>query len=330
MTALLRSLFVSSAAAMLLACGSSFGGEESLGVARQAVNACAEEVPATRAVDGIPAYAQCASIENGAIWSNNGINTASSSQGADWVRTQYSGGYQCTEFARRYFLFHWGIDYQHGNAGEWCNGTLPSTLALATSPTHGDLIVFAPGSCGADSTTGHIAVVDTVDMAGAKVTIVEQNQASRRSTQQSCAKCYLHAVKNDGTSSGGTSSGGTSSGGTSSGGTSSGGASSGGTSSADAGGVGPALGGTPSGGDSPAGAGSTSLSGAATVGGSGSSGANASGAPSSSANDEAPAADDASCSIGRVGVGTERPDAQLLLLGSALLLRLRRRRAARS
>ena len=320
MTALLRSLLVGSAAAMLLACGNPSGGEESLGVARQAMNACAEEVPATRAVDGIPAYAQCASIENGAIWSNNGIDTASSSQGADWVRTQYSGGYQCTEFARRYLLFRWGIDYQHGNAGEWCDGTLPSTLALSTSPTHGDLIVFAPGSCGADSTTGHIAVVDTVDMAGAKVTIVEQNRAGRRSTQQSCAKCYLHAVENDGNSSAGASSGGASSGGTSSGGASSGGTSSGG--------VGPALGGTPSGGDTPAGAGSTSLGGAATVGGSGSSGATASGAPSSTANGEAPAADDASCSMGRVGVGTERAGAQLLLLGSALVLRFRRRRAA--
>lgn len=316
---------------MLLACGNASGDAESLGVAQQALNACNETVPTTRAVDGFPAYAQCAGVQDGAIWSNNGIDTASSSQGAGWVRTQNGGGYQCTEFARRYFMFHWGIDYQHGNAGEWCDGTLPSTLALATSPTHGDLIVFAPGSCGADSTIGHIAVVDTVDMANSKVTIVEQNQASRRSTQQSCAKCYLHAVKNDGmvggSSSGGSSSGGgggagpvagdaTSGAGSAAGGTSSGGAAPGGASSAGAafGGAGEGL------------AGSVSVSGAASVGGgTGSSGANSGSAGAASATSDAAPANDAGCNVGRIGAnGEARTSTALLLAGLAWLFRRRR------
>src|SRR6185369_4988013 len=271
MPASLRPFYTASFAAMLLACGNAPGDAESLGATQQALNACDESVPSTRAVDGFPAYAQCDGIADGAIWSNNGIDTAPSSQGADWVRTQYSGGYQCTEFARRYFLFRWHIDYQHGNAGQWCDGTLPSSLALATSPTHGDLIVFAPGSCGADSTTGHIAVVDTVDMAGKKVTIVEQNQASRRTTQQSCAKCYLHAVENDG-SGGGAAAGGASSGG-------SGGAVGGGPVAAGAAGAAGAasVAGSTTGGSSSAGAagagGATAAGGAAASGGASSAGA---------------------------------------------------------
>lgn len=336
MTALGRLLGTASVGAMLLACGNAPGEAEELGVTRQEVNACNETVPATRAVDGFPAYAQCAGIESGAIWSNNGIDTASSSQGQGWVRTQGSGGYQCTEFARRYFMFRWGIDYQHGNAGEWCEGTLPSTLTIAPTPTHGDLIVFAPGSCGADATTGHVAVVDTVDMAGGKVTVVEQNQASRRSTQQSCAACFLHAVKNDG-SAGGSGAGGSSGvAGAASGGAAAGGSANGtagtapmaGSSSGD-----PIAGGAA--GSGSAGTTNAGTSGSATgIGGAvASSGASTGGATSSTAGStSAPsvptsttAKDDASCSVGRAASGSSASVAAgLLLIGIGLL---RRRRA---
>ncbi|MES1183628.1 MAG: CHAP domain-containing protein [Myxococcales bacterium] len=329
---------------MLWACGNA-PGDETLGIAREAVNACAETVPANRAVDGFPAYAQCATIQDGAIWSNNGIDTAASSQGAGWVRTQNSGGYQCTEFARRYFMFHWGIDYQHGNAGEWCDGTLPSTLTLATSPTHGDLIVFAPGSCGADATTGHVAVVDTVDAAGAKVTIVEQNQASRRSTQQSCAKCFIHAVKNDGSagsgsggsSSGGAGAGGSATGGSSSAGTSTGGSAAGGAASS----AGASSGGSGLGGTSPSDPGlgtAGSTSGPAPNGGAPSggtpaavSGTNAGGSSSATPSPTAPATDDAGCSVGlAASTGRNQLGTALLLVGLGLFARLRRpSRAAR-
>jgi len=325
---------------MLWACGNA-PGDETLGITREAVNACAETVPANRAVDGLPAYAQCATIQDGAIWSNNGIDTAASSQGAGWVRTQNSGGYQCTEFARRYFMFHWGIDYQHGNAGEWCDGTLPSTLTLATSPTHGDLIVFAPGSCGADATTGHVAVVDTVDAAGAKVTIVEQNQASRRSTQQSCAKCFIHAVKNDGSAgsgSGGSSSGGAGAGGSAAGGSSSAGTSTGGSAAGAAATAGASSGGSGLGGTSPSDPGTGTAgtaggpSGPAPNGGAPNGGApvavsgtNAGGSSSATPSPSASASDDAGCSVGlATSTGWNQLGTGLLLSGLGLFARLRR------
>jgi CHAP domain len=350
MTALGRLFGTASVGAMLLACGNAPGEAEELGVTRQEVNACDETVPALRAVDGFPAYAQCDGIKNGAIWSNNGVDTASSSQGEGWVRTQWSGGYQCTEFARRYLMFRWGIDYQHGDAWEWCEGSLPSTLTLATSPTHGDLIVFAPGSCGSDATTGHIAVVDTVDMAGGKVTIVEQNQAGRRSTQQSCASCYLHAVKNDG-SAGGAGTGGAGTAGAGGAGTAGaggagtagaggaggaaigGGAAAGGTTSATAG-TAPTAG-YPSGDPATGGAAGSSVVGAAGAAGAGANGsstgvggtavagaANGGGATSSSAagND---AKDDASCGVALAAPkGWPSGLAGWLLVGAALRRRL--------
>jgi surface antigen len=170
----------------------------SMGRTSAAANICNETVPANRYVDGLPAYAQCADSTNAAIWSNNGIDTSTASGGAGWVRTQGTGGYQCTEWTRRYLLFRWKIDYQGGNGGEWCDGNLPSTLVKTTTPMHGDLMVFAPGACGAAAVTGHIAVVDTVNTAAATVTMVEENSASRRSCAIGTATCFLHAVANDG------------------------------------------------------------------------------------------------------------------------------------
>jgi hypothetical protein len=73
--------------------------------------------------------------------------------------------------------------------------TAGSGVVQTMTPVHGDIMVFAPGSCGADSMTGHVAVVDVV---GTKVSAVQQNTASRTSYAASCAKCYLHVVANDG------------------------------------------------------------------------------------------------------------------------------------
>jgi MYXO-CTERM domain-containing protein len=171
-----------------------------LAVARvgQAANVCNETVPASRMVDGIPAYAQCADVQSTSVYSNNGVDTATTSGGAGWIRTQMSGGYQCTELAHRYLYFKWNVQsVPSGNAGFWCDATIPNGLSKSTTPIHGDLIVFAPGSCGADPTTGHVAVIDVVN-ADATVTVVEQNQAGRRKCQISCAACFLHASANDG------------------------------------------------------------------------------------------------------------------------------------
>ena len=164
----------------------------------EAANICDETVAANRMVDGIPAYSQCTATTNSAIYSNNGVDTGTASGGTDWVRTQMSGGYQCTELAHRYLYFKWNVkNVPNGNAGTWCDGTIPAGLEKASAPMHGDLIVFAPGSCGADATTGHVAVIDVVN-ANSTVTFVEQNRAGRRSCANSTAACFLHATANTG------------------------------------------------------------------------------------------------------------------------------------
>ena len=171
-----------------------------LASAATAANICNETVPSNHLLDGFPAYAQCTDSTNSSIYSNNGIDTATTSGGAGWVRTQGSGGYQCTEWAHRYLYFRWNVaSVPSGNAGVWCDGTIPSGLVKTSIPVHGDIIVFAPGSCGADATTGHVAVVDVVNSNGT-VTFVEQNRANRRSCAIDTAACFLHATVNDGSS----------------------------------------------------------------------------------------------------------------------------------
>jgi surface antigen len=163
---------------------------------------CRESVPANRYIDGIPAYAQCADSAAGAIYSNNGVDTSTTKLGPDWVRTQWSGGYQCTELAHRYLLFRWKVTWlPNGNAGEWCNRQPPASSGVVQTdtPVHGDLMVLAGGSCGAGTATGHVNVVDVVDDSRARVTVVEQNMARRGTYAISCAKCFLHVVANDGT-----------------------------------------------------------------------------------------------------------------------------------
>jgi MYXO-CTERM domain-containing protein len=165
-----------------------------------AADICAETVPSNRFIDGIPAYAQCAGSMTGAVYSNNGTDTSTTSGGTGWVRTQGSGGYQCTELAHRYLAFRWNVtSVPNGNAGVWCDGTLPSGLVKATAPVHGDLIVLAPGSCGADAATGHVGVIDVVN-ADTSLSVVQQNVASRSKYMMSCAACFLHVTANDGTS----------------------------------------------------------------------------------------------------------------------------------
>jgi MYXO-CTERM domain-containing protein len=171
-----------------------------VGAAAAALSACEEAVPAERFIDGIPAYAQCTASQSSAIYSNNGVDTSTQSLGPDWVRTQWSGGYQCTELAHRYLYFVWDIDWlPRGNAGQWCDSTPPadSGVVQTMQPVHGDLMVLAPGSCGADSSTGHVTVVDVVQAEG-RLSVVEQNRARRGTYQPSCARCFLHVTRNDG------------------------------------------------------------------------------------------------------------------------------------
>ena len=67
---------------------------------------------------------------------------------------------------------------------------------------------------------GAAGILDEVDEAEASVTIVEENRAGRRDSDQSCATCFLHAVDNDGTSGGTSGTGGLGAGGAATGGTS--------------------------------------------------------------------------------------------------------------
>ncbi|MBN1609997.1 MAG: CHAP domain-containing protein [Polyangiaceae bacterium] len=185
---------------LLFGCSSLPDASESVSTVEDALSVCDETVPTDRFVDGIPAYEQCAASQNSAIYSNNGVDTSTSAEGGDWVRTQWSGGYQCTELAHRYLYFRWDVQWiPNGNAGTWCDGQPPSSAGVVqtSAPVHGDVIVFPPGQCGADSVYGHVALVDTVDSA-TRVTIVEQNRAGRRATNISCAACFLHVVANDG------------------------------------------------------------------------------------------------------------------------------------
>lgn len=167
-----------------------------------AADVCGETVPAIRVIDGIPAYAQCAASMNAAIYSNDGVNTATAAADSAWVRTQRSGGYQCTELAHRYLRFRFGITaVPNGDAGVWCDAALPAGLEKSTTPVHGDLIVLAPGSCNADATTGHVAVVDNLSPDMTSVMAVQQNSANRARYNVTCAACFLHATANTGGSS---------------------------------------------------------------------------------------------------------------------------------
>lgn len=188
-------------AGVLAACSQELPAAD-VGVVSEALGPCNETVPANRNVDGVPAYAQCSGTENSAIYSNNGVDTSVTQSGSDWVKTQWSGGYQCTELAHRYLYFRWNVKWiPNGNAGLWCDTQPPASSGVVQSmtPVHGDIMVLAPGSCGADATTGHVNVVDTVDMAGGKLSAVEQNRAGRNNYKLSCAKCFLHVMANDGT-----------------------------------------------------------------------------------------------------------------------------------
>jgi surface antigen len=163
----------------------------------ESFNICGEDVPSEHYVDSIPAYAQCAESQNSDIWSDDGVDTSTERLSSEWIRTQWGAGYQCTEFASRYLKFQWDVmKVPNGNAGTWCDSSPPEGLVQTDTPVHGDIMVFAPGSCWADRVYGHVAVVDIVDEPGNSVEFVEQNSPGRRSCPINTAACFLHAVEN--------------------------------------------------------------------------------------------------------------------------------------
>jgi MYXO-CTERM domain-containing protein len=151
---------------------------------------CNEKVSAS--IDGIPAYAYCGNFD---VWSNNGVDTKKTSGGTGWVQSEHGYGYQCVEFAVRYMHFKWKVSASWGvmYAKQMCT-THPSGVSVTTKPVHGDLVVFGAGSCGADPTAGHVAVVDTVG--SSTFTAVQENTAGKYTWKNSCASCFLHAASN--------------------------------------------------------------------------------------------------------------------------------------
>jgi hypothetical protein len=158
--------------------------------------------PALATIDGIPAYAMCAAATTSDVWSDNGVDTASTSGGASWTETEPENGYQCTELAARYLYFKWGIDrsWSTGEAKDMCGTALPSSITKTSTGMHGDLLVVVPGCGGADVSTGHVAVVDSVS--ASSVSVVEQNWTYNSAPvgtgtfDPSCVMCFLHAVAN--------------------------------------------------------------------------------------------------------------------------------------
>lgn len=166
---------------------------EQVGQSSSAIDTICGEAPSAT-LDGFPAYAFCGNFD---VYSDNGIDTQSTS-GAGWVETQELYGYQCTEFALRYFRFKWSVDPAGfvGDAKDYCSAH-PTGVTETSSPIHGDLAVFTPGCGGADPTTGHVAVIDT--LAPSTILVVQQNSAGSFTWPRSCVACYLHATTNSGT-----------------------------------------------------------------------------------------------------------------------------------
>lgn len=151
---------------------------------------------ATATLDGIPAYAFCGNTD---VWSNNGVDTKTTSGGAGWIRTETNYGYQCTELALRYERFKFGVTTVWPGisyAYQMC-ATHPAAMSTTNAPIQGDLMIFAPNSCGADSVAGHVAVVDTVN--ASTIDVLQQNPAAKTTYNTACASCFLHAANNHGT-----------------------------------------------------------------------------------------------------------------------------------
>jgi hypothetical protein len=150
---------------------------------------------ATAWLDGYPAYPWCRDHD---VWTDDGINTRETG-GNGWVQTEGGYGYQCTEWAVRYFYFKWQVPrpWYVGVAKDMCGG-LPAGVTTTRNPVHGDLAVFVAGCGKADPKNGHVGAIDTVD--ASTISIIQQNPAGRVQWSKSCVACYLHADANTNTS----------------------------------------------------------------------------------------------------------------------------------
>src|SRR5262249_28731185 len=142
--------------------------------------------PGASTFDGYPAYKWCGDFD---VYSDDGKNTSKTAQ-AGWLKTEGGYGYQCVEFARRYFYFRWkvGSGWFIAGAKDMCS-TYPSGVTKTSSPQIGDLMVMGAGSCGADGTFGHVGVINADK--GSYWQLAQENPAGLFNWGKSCALCYL-------------------------------------------------------------------------------------------------------------------------------------------
>src|SRR6185437_13214468 len=150
-----RPLVITTLALAAGAAGCSAGNEAGDGPVGEAVQAsdgiCNN--PAAASLDGFPAYPWC-NYNSGQfnIYTDNGIDTQDTNPGG-WTETEGGYGYQCVEFAVRYFYFKWNVPHTWfvPGATDMC-GTHPSGVSVTSNPVHGDLAVITPGCGGSDKT----------------------------------------------------------------------------------------------------------------------------------------------------------------------------------
>lgn len=185
------------------------------------------------AIDGITAFNNIQASDHSTCVDGSHISLYSDAQGNSFAKMPQGGfqteagyGYQCLEYAYRYFFGHFHIKLPGGvpTAYSMCNiasnPTNPNGVTVHKpgdqyNPVHGDLMIFYPADmpegarCGTGGSAGHVAVVDTVQ--GNNLTVVEQNwglpgkaPAEPRSgnsqgvpLDKQCAACWIHANSNN-------------------------------------------------------------------------------------------------------------------------------------
>src|SRR6185312_1352422 len=170
-------------AAAATSCATEAPGDGPLGVAVQANDGICNKAPGA-SIDGFPAYPYCGNFN---VYTDDGIHTQSTAA-SGWTQTEGGYGYQCVEFAVRYFYFKWNVSHGWfvGYATDMC-GTHPSDVSVTSSPVHGDLAVIKPGCGGADATAGHVFAIDS--MSGTTIAAIQQNPAGAYNWPTSCVQC---------------------------------------------------------------------------------------------------------------------------------------------
>ncbi|MBN1774556.1 MAG: CHAP domain-containing protein [Deltaproteobacteria bacterium] len=164
--------------------------------------------------DDFPAFDQCnvASDDNVYVYTWEGRHTSPTRPSSSWKLTNRYG-YQCVEFALRYFFGRWAVPSWPNvvSAAAMCDrGAVPAEVLRIDSPTiddvvPGDLMVFEPDNPECETGSwGHVAVVNDVNRDAGTVQNINENCAIATPTRGcvtnnvdiGCARCILHARNN--------------------------------------------------------------------------------------------------------------------------------------